>query len=182
MKKSLLKDSIREIKNTYKRFLSILLIVLLGVGFFAGIRATSPDMKDSVDTYFDDQNMMDIQVMSTLGLTDDDIIALSQIEGVKQVVPTYSFDASVKVEEKDIVVKVSAMPEEMNKVKLIEGSMPVNQDECVVETLFLSGTGYKIGDYITIKPEELDTSFSFSDDEEESSETVYTNKLMNTKT
>lgn len=182
MKKSLLKDSIREIKNTYKRFLSILLIVLLGVVFFAGIRATSPDMKDSVDTYFDDQNMMDIQVMSTLGLTDDDIIALPQIEGVKQVVPTYSFDASVKVEEKDIVVKVSAMPEEMNKVKLIEGSMPVNQDECVVETLFLSGTGYKIGDYITIKPEELDTSFSFSDDEEESSETVYTNKLMNTKT
>ena len=152
MKKSLLKDSIREIKNTYKRFLSILLIVLLGVGFFAGIRATSPDMKDTVDTYFDDQNMMDIEVMSNLGLTDDDIVALFQIDGVKQVIPSHSFDASIKTEEKDVVVKALEMPEEMNKIKLVEGSMPVNQDECVVEKLFLSGTGYKIGDYITIEP------------------------------
>ena len=76
MKKSLLKDSIRQIKNTFKRFLSILLIVLLGVGFFAGIRAASPDMKEAVDKYFDEQNMMDIEVASTLGLTDNDIKAL----------------------------------------------------------------------------------------------------------
>lgn len=178
MKKSLLKDSIREIKNTYKRFLSIVLIVLLGVGFFAGIRATSPDMKDSVDTYFDKQNMMDIQVISTLGVTEDDVIALSQIDGVKQVIPTYSFDASIKTEEKDIVVKISAMPDEMNKLKLVEGSMPTNQEECVVEALFLSSTGYKIGDYITIEPEKMDSNFSFDEEEkEESLETVYTNKL-----
>lgn len=62
MKKSLLKDSVRQIKNTFKRFLSILLIVLLGVGFFAGMQATSPDMKEAVDEYFDAQNMMDINI------------------------------------------------------------------------------------------------------------------------
>ena len=60
MEKSLLKDSVRQIKNTFKRFLSIVAIVLLGVGFFAGITATSPDMKDTIDTYFDDEDVMDI--------------------------------------------------------------------------------------------------------------------------
>lgn len=175
MKKSLLKDSIREIKNTYKRFLSILLIVLLGVGFFAGIISTSPDMKDTIDKYFDEKNVMDIQVMSTLGLTDKDITELSKIDGVKQVNPSYSFDASIKSEERDIVVKVLAMPEEINKLELKEGTMPVNQDECVVEKDFLNGTGYKIGDYITINPEEINTSFS--ENEEETLKIVNTSKL-----
>ena len=58
MEKSLLKDSVRQIKNTFKRFLSIVAIVLLGVGFFAGITATSPDMKDTIDTYFDDEDYL----------------------------------------------------------------------------------------------------------------------------
>ena len=73
MKTALLKDGIKEIKNSYKRFISILLIVLLGVGFFAGLRAASPDMKKTLDTYFDDYDVMDIQVISTLGLTDNDL-------------------------------------------------------------------------------------------------------------
>ncbi|MFR5682802.1 MAG: hypothetical protein ACLUD1_01725 [Clostridia bacterium] len=69
MSKTLLKENIKEIKNSFKRFLSILLIVLLGVGFFAGIKATSPDMEDTVDQYFDATNVMDIELISTLGLT-----------------------------------------------------------------------------------------------------------------
>ena len=79
MEKSLLKDSVRQIKNTFKRFLSIVAIVLLGVGFFAGITATSPDMKDTIDTYFDDEDVMDIEVISTLGLTDEDDV-LSKVK------------------------------------------------------------------------------------------------------
>ncbi len=69
MSKTLLKENIKEIKNSFKRFLSILLIVLLGVGFFAGIKATSPDMEDTVDQYFNATNVMDIELISTLGLT-----------------------------------------------------------------------------------------------------------------
>ena len=111
MKRSLLKDSIRQIKNTFKRFLSILLIVLLGVGFFAGMQATSPDMKEAVDEYFDAQNMMDIEVISTLGLTEEDINALKNVEGVSQVNPAYSFDASINADEKDIVVKIEIVIE-----------------------------------------------------------------------
>lgn len=69
MKKALMKDSVKEIKNTYKRFLSILLMAFLGVGFFAGIKATSPDMVNTIDKFYKDQNVYDIQVISTLGLT-----------------------------------------------------------------------------------------------------------------
>ena len=76
MKNVIVKDTVKEIKNTFKRFLSILLVVLLGVGFFAGIKATSPDMKKTIDKYFDEQNVMDIEVISTLGLTEKDIQTL----------------------------------------------------------------------------------------------------------
>lgn len=69
MKKALFKDSVREIKNTYKRFISILLMAFLGVGFFAGMKAASPDMVDTIDDFYKNQNVFDIQVISTLGLT-----------------------------------------------------------------------------------------------------------------
>ena len=157
MKKSLLKDTVRQIKNTFKRFLSILLIVFLGVGFFAGIRATSPDMKDAVDTYYDSQNMMDLEVISTLGLTEDDIKAIKNIDGVENAVLAHSFDATVKTEDKDIVVKVESLPTEINELKIIEGKLPEEQNECVVEESFLIGTKFKIGDYITINLENTQT-------------------------
>ena len=84
MKKALLKNSFKEIKTSYKRFISILLIALLGVGFFAGLRATSPDMVDTIDKYYKEQNVYDIQIMSTLGLTNSDIDAIKNIENVKK--------------------------------------------------------------------------------------------------
>ena len=81
MKKALLKDSIKEIKNTYKRFISILLMAFLGVGFFAGIRATSPDMLNTIDAYYKNQNVYDIEIVSTLGLTEEDVNELKNVEG-----------------------------------------------------------------------------------------------------
>ena len=89
------KDTLKEIINTKKRFISILLIVLLGVGFFAGIKVTSPDMQKIVDRYFDDTDSMDIEVISTLGLTDDDIQEIKNIEGVEDVVGAYSKDVLI---------------------------------------------------------------------------------------
>ena len=90
MKKALLKDSLIQIKKTSKRFISMLLMAFMGVGFFAGIRATSPDMKKTMDSYLDTQNVFDIQIVSTLGLTEDDISALSNIENVEKVYGLYS--------------------------------------------------------------------------------------------
>ena len=78
MKKSLLKNNIKEISKTRRRFISILIMAFLGVGFYAGLNATSPDMLESLDSYADNSNMYDIQVISTLGLTDDDINAIKQ--------------------------------------------------------------------------------------------------------
>ena len=163
MEKSLLKDSIRQIKNTLKRFLSIVAIVLLGVGFFAGITATIPDMKDTVDKYFDDENVMDIEIISTLGLTDEDIEALKQVEGTKDVVGTYSIDATFSNGKKEYVVKIESMPNEINNVILQEGNLPQNANECVVESSLLTWTGYKIGDYITLNPQKVESSTSLVD-------------------
>ena len=155
IKKALLKDTFKEIKKSYKRFISILLMALLGVGFFAGLRASSPDMVDSIDTYYKNQNVYDIEVMSTLGLTDADIEALANIENVENVYGTYSREGLIKTNDKEIVSKILCV-DAVNQPVLVEGNMPENIDECVVEKSFLDGTGKKIGDSIEIEPEETD--------------------------
>ena len=157
IKKALLKDTFKEIKKSYKRFISILLMALLGVGFFAGLRAASPDMVDSIDTYYKNQNVYDIEVMSTLGLTDSDIEALSNIENVENVYGTYSRDGLIKTNEREIVSKILCV-DDVNTPVLVEGNMPENIEECVVEKDFLEETGKKIGDYIEIEPEETENT------------------------
>ena len=153
MKKALLKDSLKEIKNTYKRFISILLMAFLGVGFFAGIRATSPDMIDTIDKYFNEQNVYDIKILSTLGLTDEDIDVLSKIENVEKVYGEYSEDILLNYEDTDIVTKILSI-DNVNKIQLIEGKMPENINECLVEKSFCNQTGKKIGDTLTINEDE----------------------------
>lgn len=155
LKTALLKDGIKEIKISYKRFLSILLIVLLGVGFFAGIKATSPDMKKTIDTYFDDLNVMDIQVISTLGLTENDITSISQVENVEKVEGTYQTDATVTIGEEEVVVKLETITSSINNLQLIDGRLPENEKECVVEQNFLNGSGHQIGDTIKVDVEDI---------------------------
>lgn len=86
MKKALFKDALKQIKKTRKRFISILLMAFMGVGFFAGVRAASPDMKETINSYFDDKNVYDIRVVSTLGLTDEDVTAISNVDGVEKAI------------------------------------------------------------------------------------------------
>ena len=86
------KDFFMEIRRNKSRFISILAIVTLGVAFFAGIRAAGPDMRLSADAFYDDSNMMDIKVLGTLGLTDEDVKAAADTQGVKAAVPSYSAD------------------------------------------------------------------------------------------
>ena len=155
MKKALMKDSVKEIKNTYKRFLSILLMAFLGVGFFAGIRATSPDMVNTIDKYYDNQNVYDIQVMSTLGLTDDDVNEISKIENVDKVIGTYEIDGKLEIDKVEEIVKVMCV-EDINRPGLLEGKLPENSDECVVEPNFLTQTGKNIGDTIEIQIENIE--------------------------
>ena len=153
MKKALYKDAVKEIKNTYKRFISILLMAFLGVGFFAGIRGTSPDMVNTLHTYYEAQNVYDIQVLSTLGLTQEDVDAIKQIDGVKDVDGTYETDAIIEIEQAEIIAKVMCI-EDTNRPVLLEGRMPEKGTECVVEEGFLKGTNKKIGDTIQIEIED----------------------------
>ena len=163
MKKALLKDAFKEIKVSYKRFISILLMALLGVGFFAGLRATSPDMVNTIDEYFKAQNVYDIQVMSTLGLTDGDVEAIKNVENVESVYGTYSKDGLINLDDKEVVSKILCV-EDINKPLLVEGSMPQNQNECVVEEEFLKNANKNIGDYIQIEPEKDENSSQESED------------------
>ena len=171
IKKALLKDTFKEIKKSYKRFISILLMALLGVGFFAGLRASSPDMVDSIDTYYKNQNVYDIEVISTLGLTDADIEALSNIENVENVYGTYSRDGLIQTNDKEIVSKILCA-DDVNQPVLVEGNMPENIDECVVEKSFLEGTGKKIGDTIDIEPEKTNETSTSETSEGENETSV----------
>ena len=153
MKKALLKDSVKEIKNTYKRFISILLMAFLGVGFFAGLRATSPDMVDTIDNYYDEQNVYDIQILSTLGLTDEDIEAISQIENVETVYGSFEQDGKIEIGSSEIVAKVITLGE-LNEPVLLSGNMPQNENECLVEETFLSNNDKQIGDTVLLEIED----------------------------
>lgn len=165
IKKALLKDSFKEIKVSYKRFISILLMALLGVGFFAGLRATSPDMINTIDTYYKDQNVYDIEILSTLGLTDDDVNAIKNIENIENVYGTYSKDGLIKLEDKEVVSKILTI-DDVNKPKLISGNMPQNSNECVVDQSLLEISNKKIGDNINIEPEK--NEITQEDENEES--------------
>ena len=152
MKSALLKDSIKEIKNTYKRFLSILVMAFLGVGFFAGMRAASPDMVDTIDQYYKESQVYDIKILSTLGLTNDDIDALSEIDEIENTVGTYETEGKIEIDNKEIITKIMSV-EKLNKPILLQGNFPKTQNECVVEDSFLTANHKSIGDTIEVEVE-----------------------------
>ena len=125
------------------------------MGFFAGIKVTSPDMKVTLDEYFDSLDVMDIQVISTLGLTKQDVEELKKIDIIEDVEGTYQADALVDTKDEQVVVKMETNLSSLNKLDVIEGRLPENIDECVVEKSFLDGTGYKIGDTIKIEVDDI---------------------------
>ena len=151
----IIKDTIIEIKKTYKRFLSLLLIAFLGVGFFAGIRATSPDMEATLNNYYQKNNVYDIKVISTMGLNNDDIQALKAIKGLDQVVGSYSLDALVNYNKVESVSRIISIEDKVNGIKLIKGHLPKSNTECVVDGLMLELYNLKIGDKIKVKSADL---------------------------
>ena len=156
MPSSYLKDIFREIKISLGRFLSILCIVAIGVAFFAGIKASAPDMKNSADMYFDKYNVQDIQIYSTLGLTKKDVKAIQKLKGVKAVQPNFSMDTLSQIDSTQMVIKVISyeIDQKMNKIRIVEGRMPERENECLIEassaTNKLYGT-FHIGDTIKLQ-------------------------------
>lgn len=149
------------------RFLSLLVLSALAVCFLAGLRATAPDMKLSADAYFDQQNLMDLHIASTLGLTQEDVDAIAEEEGVASVQGAYTIDALVPMDNQEMVVKVLSYSGEgdVNQPALVEGRLPEGEDECLVEPLFLELSGLSIGDTISLDTGERDYADALSVEE-----------------
>lgn len=130
------KEFFKEIKNTFGQFMSILLIVALGVGFFAGIRATGPDFRETADEYFKETKFMDLQVEGNYGLTEKDIEAIRNTEGVEMVEAAYQYDALFDHNGEAYVVRFRSYTDGndgVNGLQLLEGRLPENPGEAVIK-------------------------------------------------
>lgn len=164
MTKSLIKNTFREIRNSKARFISIMAIIALGVGFFSGIKATVPSMYNLAETYYSEQNLMDYRLVSTVGFDEDDIEAISKVKGVTSVMPSYYCDVLKTAESGGDAVRVIALPtgyennEALNTLVIKEGRLPEKNGEIAVETSAFMGTEYKIGDRIEFSSVAGDTN------------------------
>lgn len=166
MTKGLRKDFRREVKHSFSRFLSILLISALGVAFFAGIRSASPAMLASADATFDSDNLADIRVIGTLGMTDNDVAALLSLEGVQAAEGIYTGDFLCETENNTVVAKVTSMTNQVSLVKVKEGRYPEKYNECIADREFLAASGFQIGDTVRLKTgTEAKISDTLADDE-----------------
>lgn len=155
MPKVFFKNILQEIRHSFGRFFSILCIVMIGVAFFAGIKASAPDMKYSADQYFDKYNVQDIQVYSTLGLTQDDLKEIKKIDGVEDAEAVFSIDTLTQKDSTQLVMKVISLADDqsINKVRLVDGRMPKKENECIIEAGSVSNQlfgNFEIGDTITL--------------------------------
>lgn len=141
MIKLLFKNTLIKIKKSLGRYISLFTIVMVGFGFFLGLKETSPDIVNSVDKYYKTHNLMDFKVVSTMGLTDEDVKAIKSLKGIQNAVPSYSLD----VLEGDRAIRVHGLENSVNTVKLVSGRMPATDRECIADS-----KKYKIGDKITI--------------------------------
>ena len=164
MTRSYRKNTLRTFKNTVSRFAAVFAIVALGVGFLAGLNGTPIDMKESMERYMDDADFYDLRVVSTLGLTDEDVAALGQVDGVREVQPGYSADLLVEADGDTIVSRAHSLPapdnNTINRLRLVDGRLPAASGECVVEAgaMELNPT-YPIGTQLVVSSanEALDT-------------------------
>ena len=146
----LITDALREISKTRSRFLSLLLLSALAVAFLSGLRTTAPVMERTADGYYDHHNLMDLHVLSTLGLTDDDIEFLAAQEDISAAEGCYTADGILHLESNDLVVKLVSLSEQgINTPELVEGRLPEADDECLVEPLLLEASGLSIGDKVS---------------------------------
>ncbi len=165
-KKALRKDFYMEIYRTIHRFLSIFLIVALGVAFFSGVRATEPDMRLSADVFYDASNLMDIRVLGELGLTGDDLEVTRKIPGVKEVMPGYSYDVLWQQDTNLRAVKLMSLPVQMNRITVTAGRLPEEPGECLMDERLARITETNIGDRVRLESG-VDTELSDVVDPEE---------------
>ncbi|MBQ4366076.1 MAG: FtsX-like permease family protein [Clostridia bacterium] len=173
MNKALVKDTLRTIDRTKSRFISLVSIVALGISFFAGVHATAPDMLDTARKYYLDTNVMDLQIISTAGLTDDDVRVIAGIQGVEQVSGEKFVDGVLRVngekvselDGSELTVRAYGLDIEkaanaeagvddrtfLNRPQLLEGNWPTQANQCLVDASNLSTPKeFQIGAIVSI--------------------------------
>lgn len=136
-----------EIRKSRGRFLSILFIVMLGVAFFSGIRASEPDMRLTGDAYFDEAELMDIKAICTYGVTEDDVEAMEAEEGVACAEGAYSADFLYSTKDAQQVLHVMSLQEKMNQITVSKGRMPESAGECLAD----DNSSFAVGDQIRLE-------------------------------
>ncbi len=169
MKKMLVTDFFREIKKNFGKFISIFFIVLIGTAFFAGLRSNGNAMRASADKYYKDTTLMDIKAYSSLGLTGDDIASISAIKNVDSITPNKTYDAVASFSDGDYSFRIISDAKKINKPYILSGKLPVNNNECLLDTDFASERNINIGDKIIFKEENNE---NFSDNISENEFTV----------
>lgn len=169
MKNAFNTETLRSITHSLGRFLAIAAIVALGTGFYAGLRMTAPDMKLAADEFYDGTSLMDVRVISTLGLTDDDITALRHVEGVEAVMPARETDAMATIGSEQYATRIHSLPDAaresdsadgvharsddpdyLNRPILMDGSWPQGEGQCVLSANLVANDSVDIGDTVTI--------------------------------
>ena len=162
MKKAYGKLVFRGIKGSFSRFCSILGIVALGSGFLSGLLASTPDMEDAADRWFDQAAVYDVNIKGTLGLTQEDLEQVLALEEVEKALPGYSLDRLMDTQtDKGVVCRVIGLfpqgeEQEMNRFQLVEGRYPENPGECVLVQRKEFAQGHSLGEVYTLSPENLE--------------------------
>ena len=149
--KALRKEFWMEIRKSKSRFISILLIVALGVAFFSGIQASSPDMRYSGDAYYDESSLMDIKVVGTMGLTSDDVSSIESIDGIESAEGAWSTDVMCGEGQKQKVLHIESINDTVNKLDVQEGRLPEKSGEIFLDSTFASSNEYKVGDKVALR-------------------------------
>ena len=152
MKKALNKDILRTIWKEKKRFISIMMITTLGVTVMTGLAAGCRDLRMSADRFYDEQELFDISIQSTLGLTEEDIDALLALDGVEKAEGSFSEIVHTKKGDVNKTAEVKVLKTDgLNLPYVVEGTLPQNADEIVVTKNYITETGKQIGDTVVIE-------------------------------
>lgn len=164
MNRTLFKDTIRLIKKTFGRFFLLTCIVALGVSFFVGIKASSPIMAYNVDKYDDEYKLMDFTIYSSYGFDNKDIEEIKKLDYISYVEDSNFVDVLTTIDAQTLVFRVHGITDDINKFNLIEGRLPKNNKECVIEKSLYYFKDLKLGDIIKLDRPKNDLDDYLSND------------------
>ena len=152
------RDTLRTIRRSLSRYLSIALIIAIGVAFFAGLTSTGSDMRLTADQYYTDTHTQDMQILSTLGFSQADLDAIAAIDGVDRVVGSYFVDC-LTISPDNFLTRVLSLPDDpwqgnedyLNRLALLEGRLPKQENECVIDQNIRDKYGFRLGDTLTLR-------------------------------